>query len=336
MKKLFFVTLITCSTLIISCNSKLEKKPTFQETLPSWKDTDSKLNIIKFVEQTTNPNDSSFIPKKDRIATFDNDGTLWAEQPFYFQLYFSLNRIKELAPEHPEWKETQPYKAVLEDDFETLSEMELNNLLGLVLTSHTGNTTQEFEQSVVAWSQKAKHPTKDVPFQALVYQPMLELIDYLKANDFKVYIVSGGGVDFMRAFLTDIYGIPKEQIIGSRIKTQFIENEDQFKIIRLPEIEYIDDKEGKPLNIEKIIGKKPVVAVGNSDGDLDMLQWSTMSKHKTLQIYIHHTDSIREWAYDRDSKIGKLDKGLDVANAKQWTIVDMKNEWLTVFPEGKN
>ncbi len=285
--------------------------------LPSWNDTSTKKEIIAYVDVITDKNQPDFIPVKDRIATFDNDGNLWSEQPAYFQLFFAIDRVRAMAVDHPEWKNEQPFKAVLENDMEALAKQGEHGLLQLVMATHAGNTTEEFEAYVKEWVKTAKHPTKNVGYDKLVYQPMLELLQYLRANDFKTYVVSGGGVDFMRAFVTDIYGIPKEQIIGSRIKTKFEYNDGNPKIIRLPELDFIDDKEGKPLNIQKIIGKKPVFASGNSDGDLQMMQWAASNEHKSFMLYLHHTDSIREWAYDKDSHIGRLDKGLDQAK-KRW------------------
>jgi len=302
------------------------------DPLPSWNDVVSKNNIINYIDAVTNSNGENFIPIKDRIATFDNDGNLWAEQPAYFQLYFAIDRVKAMAADHPEWKETQPFKAVLEDDMEELAKQGEHGLLQLVMATHAGNTSEEFETDVKKWVKTAKHPTKNVTYDKLVYQPMLELLQYLRANDFKTYVVSGGGVDFMRAFVTEIYGIPEEQIIGSRIKTEFDYNNGNPVVKRLPALDFIDDKEGKPLNIQKIIGKKPVFSSGNSDGDLQMMQWAASNKYKSFMLYVHHTDSIREWAYDRESHIGRLDKGLDQALNDGWTIIDMKNDWEVIFP----
>jgi len=330
---IFLFTLVSCkqetkieSILVVKIEVP-EKDP-----LPSWNNTNTKNNILAYVKDVTNSESENFIPIADRIATFDNDGNLWAEQPAYFQLFFAMDRIKAMAGEHPEWKEKQPFKAVLENDMETLKESGMKGIGEIVMTTHAGNTTEEFDAIVKDWVKTAKHPTKNVGYDKLVYQPMLELLQYLRANDFKTYIVSGGGVDFMRAFVTEIYGIPTEQIIGSRIKTKFEYIDGNPKIVRVAELDFIDDKEGKPLNIQKLIGKKPVFASGNSDGDLQMLQWAASNKHKSFMLYLHHTDADREWAYDRDSHIGKLDKGLDEANEKDWTVIDMKNDWKVIFP----
>ncbi|PQJ21264.1 haloacid dehalogenase [Tenacibaculum sp. SG-28] len=303
-----------------------------QDPLPSWNDSDAKEAILSYVSDVTNENSQNFIPINMRISTFDNDGTLWSEQPAYFQLFFAMDRVRELAKLHPEWQSKQPFKAVIDNDLAALKKQGLTGLAQLMMASHTGTTIEEFDTIVKDWIKTAKHPIKNVGFDQLVYQPMLELLEYLRANHFKTYIVSGGGLDFMRAIVTEIYGIPEEQILGSRIKTNFEYNEGNPKIVRIPELEFNDDKEGKPLNIQKIIGKKPVFAAGNSDGDLQMLQWTASNKYKSFKLYIHHTDSIREWAYDRNSAIGKLDKGLDAAKAKGWSVIDMKTDWKVVYP----
>lgn len=323
--------------LIISCKHEVNRETVIIETnqkdpLPSWNNTSTKKEIVAFVNIATNKNHPNFIPVKDRIATFDNDGNLWAEQPAYFQLFFAMDRVKEMAKDYPEWKNKQPFKSVLENDMDALAKQGEHGLIQLVMATHAGNTTEEFKKEVQTWISTAKHPTKNVTYDKLVYQPMLELLQYLRANDFKTYVVSGGGVDFMRAFVTEIYGIPEEQIIGTRMKTEFDYNNGKPVIRRLPAIDFIDDKEGKPLNIQKIIGKKPVFASGNSDGDLAMMQWTASSKYKSFMLYLHHTDSIREWAYDRDSHIGKLDKGLDQAKKDGWTVIDMKKDWKVIYP----
>ncbi len=341
MKKIF--TLLLISIVLFSCKEKVDAKEEIATTideiidpLPSWNESDTKQAIVAYVNDVTTEGNANFIPVSERISTFDNDGNLWAEQPVYFQLYFVLDRIKEMAKDHPEWKDQQPFKAVLENDLETIKKSGMKGIGQLLMTTHAGNTTEEFNATVKDWITTAKHPTKNVGYDELVYQPMLELLSYLRANDFKTFIVSGGGVDFMRAFVSPVYGIPSEQIIGSRIKTEFDYNNGNPVIKRLAEIDFVDDKEGKPLNIQKIIGKKPVFASGNSDGDLPMLQWTASNTHKSFMLYLHHTDAVREWAYDRDSHIGKLDKGLDEANEKGWTVIDMKNDWKVVYPFGLN
>ena len=338
MKK--YIILLLVISFAYSCKKEVKtdnqsvssNQITKTDPLPSWNEVKSKQNIIAYVEDVTNKNSPNFIPIEDRIATFDNDGNLWSEQPMYFQLYFVLDLVKELAVDHPEWKTTQPFKAVLEDDMQELAKHGEHGLIQLVMATHSGNTIEEFNTEVKDWIKTAKHPTKNVGFDELVYQPMLELLQYLRANDFKTYVVSGGGVDFMRAFVSPIYGIPAEQIIGSRIKTEFEYKDGNAVIKRMPEMDFIDDKEGKPLNIQKIIGKKPVFSSGNSDGDLQMMQWAASNSYKSFMLYVHHTDEVREWAYDRDSHIGRLDKGLDQALNDGWTVIDMKNDWKIIYP----
>ncbi len=339
MKNFYYLFLASIIFLISNCKEESKESSISQtveaivlDPLPSWNDVQSKNDIVDYVKNVTNSNSVDFIPIADRIATFDNDGNLWSEQPAYFQLFFAIDRVKAMAADHPEWKETQPFKAVLENDMTALAKQGEHGLLQLVMATHAGNTTEAFDKDVKEWIETAKHPTKNVTYDQLVYQPMLELLQYLRANDFKTYVVSGGGVDFMRAFVTEIYGIPEEQIIGSRIKTAFDYNDGNPVIKRLPALDFIDDKDGKPLNIQKIIGKKPVFSSGNSDGDLQMMQWTASNKYKSFMLYVHHTDSEREWAYDRDSHIGKLDKGLDQALKDGWTVIDMKNDWKIIYP----
>ena len=339
MKNFYYLFLASFIFLTSNCKEESKESSISQtveaivlDPLPSWNDVQSKNDIVNYVKNVTNSNSVDFIPIADRIATFDNDGNLWSEQPAYFQLFFAIDRVKAMAADHPEWKETQPFKAVLENDMTALAKQGEHGLLQLVMATHAGNTTEAFDKDVKEWIETAKHPTKNVTYDQLVYQPMLELLQYLRANDFKTYVVSGGGVDFMRAFVTEIYGIPEEQIIGSRIKTAFDYNDGNPVIKRLPELDFIDDKDGKPLNIQKIIGKKPVFSSGNSDGDLQMMQWTASNKYKSFMLYVHHTDSEREWAYDRDSHIGKLDKGLDQALKDGWTVIDMKNDWKIIYP----
>ena len=318
MKKIFLLIVIV-SSLCLHAN----------DLLPSWNEGASKTNILNFVKQTTDSKSPDFIPVNERIAVFDNDGTLWSERPVYFQLYFAMDRVKALAAKHPEWKTTQPFKAVLEGDMQALIESGKKGLLELVMATHAGMSDEKFDAIVKEWIKTAKHPTKNVHFSELVYQPMLELLDYLRANGFKTFIVSGGGIDFMRPWAAEVYGIPTHQIIGSQIDVKY-ENK---KVVRVPKIRFIDDKEGKPVGIHYHIGKHPVAAFGNSDGDFAMMEYTEANKaYKTFQLYVHHTDEKREWAYDRESHIGKLDKGLDYAKANGWTIVDMKNDWKVIYP----
>ena len=338
MKNLANITIITLILLVFfNCANKEDSQAeasseTPAQVLPSWNEGETKQAIINYVQSVTKTGSADFIPESERIATFDNDGTLWSEQPAYFQLFFALDRIKEMAPDHPQWKNEEPFRSVLANDLEGLAKQGLEGLMKVVMVSHSGMESEEFKTLVSQWASTAVHPTKKKLYKDLVYQPMLELLDYLKQNDFKVYIVSGGGTDFMRAFVTEIYGIPTERIIGSRISTEFKIENGKPGIYRLPELEFMDDKEGKPLNIDKIIGIKPVFAAGNSDGDLAMLQWTASNSYKNFELYVHHTDSIREWAYDRESHIGKLDKGLDEALQKGWTVIDMSKDWKVIYP----
>jgi len=300
--------------------------------LPSWNDGSARQSIINFVNGVTDENNPNFVKPADRIATFDNDGTLWSEQRYYFQLFFAIDRVKALAPEHPEWKTEQPFKAVLENDMETLISFGEHGLIQLVAATHSGMTTEEFEQIVNDWINTAKHPRFNRPFNELVYQPMLEVLNYLRANGFKTFIVSGGGIEFMRPWVNDVYGIPSEQVVGSLGKVKFEMRDGKPVLIKLPGIDFIDDKEGKPIAIHRFIGKRPIAAFGNSDGDLQMLQWTAAGDGARFMMYVHHTDAEREWAYDRDSHIGRLDKGLDEAIEKGWTVIDMKNDWKVIYP----
>lgn len=301
------------------------------DPLPSWNDGKAKQSILAFVARVTKAGSPDFVPPVARIATFDNDGTLWAEQPMYVQLAFALDRVKALAPKHPEWKTTQPFQAVLEGDMKTLAAAGEKGLLTLVMATHAGMTTDEFEKTVRDWLATAKHPTTHRPYTKMVYQPMLELLAYLRANGFKTFIVSGGGVEFMRPFTYEVYGVPPEQVVGSTIKTKLEMRDGKPVLVRLPEIGFIDDKEGKPVGINEHIGVRPIAAFGNSDGDLQMLQWTAAGDGPRFALYVHHTDAEREWAYDRKSSFGRLDKGLDEAAAKGWTVVDMKKDWKKVF-----
>lgn len=302
------------------------------DPLPSWNEGVSKQAIVQFVEDVSTANGSSFVPSSERIAVFDNDGTLWAEQPLYFQLVFAIDRVKALAPMHPEWQDQQPFKAVLEDDLETVFSGGEETLLELLITTHAGNTTEEFSQIVRDWLATAKHPQTKRLYTEMVYQPMLELLEYLRANDFKTYIASAGGIEFMRVFSEEVYNVPPEQVIGSSIKTQLELHDGKPVLVRLPEIDFIDDKADKPVGINQYIGRRPIAAFGNSDGDLQMLQWTTAGNGERLASIVHHTDGDREWAYDRSSSIGRLDKALDEAQSEGWTVIDMKKDWKRIFP----
>ena len=301
------------------------------DTLPSWNNGQVKESIIKFVTGVTTQGSPDFVPVAERIAVFDNDGTLWSEKPFYNQFAFIVDRVKEMAPQHPEWRKQQPFKAILEGDTETLAASGMEGLLQLTMATHAGMTTVEFTEIVKDWIGKAQHPRFNRLYTQLVYQPMLELLTYLRSNGFKTYIVSGGGIDFMRPWTEKVYGIPPEQVIGSSIKTKFEIREGKPVLVRQAEIDFIDDKEGKPVGINKFIGRRPILAFGNSDGDLEMLQWTEVGDGLTMMAIIHHTDGEREWEYDRNSLVGKLDKALDIARSQGWLIVDMKKDWRQVF-----
>ncbi len=328
--------LFVIGAMLFSCQpqgSRVEENSSKQDAdpLPSWNEGSSKQDIIQFVKDVTDPDGGHFIPEEERIAVFDNDGTLWSEQPLYFQLYFILDRIRQLAPQHPEWNDNDLFKAALENDIQAVMESGVQGLLSLAMVTHSGMTAEEFETEVKNWIASARHPETGKLFKEMVYQPMLEVLAYLRSNGFKTYIVSGGGIDFMRPWTEEVYGIPPEQVIGSSVQSEFVTKENGPAIVKLPRINFINDKEGKPVGINQHIGRRPVVAFGNSDGDLAMLQWTAAGKGRRLMVYIHHTDAEREWAYDQESHIGHLDKGLDEAVEKGWTIVDMKGDWNRVY-----
>jgi len=301
------------------------------DPLPSWRDDGAQRTIVEFVQRVTDAHGPNFVPVSERIATFDNDGTLWAEQPAYFQLAFVLDRVRTMAPEHPEWKTTPPFQAVIENDRAALASMGMPELMKLIAASHSGMTTEEYAGFATAWIDTATHPRFRHRYTECVYQPMLELLAYLRANGFKTFIVSGGGVDFMRTFSQSTYGIPTEQVIGSSVKTKFEMQDGKSVLVKLPEINSIDDKEGKPVNIGLHIGRRPLLAFGNSDGDLPMLEYASDGSGPRLALILHHDDADREWAYDRDSHVGRLDRGLDEARARGWTVVSMKNDFERVF-----
>ncbi|GAB2185508.1 HAD family hydrolase [Roseibium sp. LAB1] len=302
------------------------------DPLPSWNDGANKQAIVEFVEAVTAEGGPEFVAPGDRIATFDNDGTLWVEHPFYTQLAFALDRVKAMAPDHPEWKTTQPFQAVLENDMEALGKAGEKGLMEIVAATHAGMSTDAFEKIVTDWIATAKHPKFDKPYTELVYQPMLELLAYLRANDFKTYIVSGGGIEFMRPWTEKIYGIPPEQVVGSSIVTEYKVIDGVPSLMRTPKIAFVDDKVGKPVGILTHIGKRPLAAFGNSDGDFQMLQYTTAGSGKRLGMFVHHDDADREYAYDRDTHFGTLDKGLDDASKEGWHIISMKDDWKQIFP----
>ncbi|MDG1581562.1 HAD family hydrolase [Pseudomonas sp. GOM6] len=302
------------------------------DTLPSWKDGPSKQAITQFVATVTEEGSKDYVAPAERIAVFDNDGTLWSEQPMYFQVLFAFDEVKRLAPEHPEWKTTQPFQALLEGDKETLAASGMDGLMKIVGATHTGISTKEFSARAEAWLAKAKHPKSGKPFTEMVFQPMLELLDYLRANGFKTYIVSGGEVAFMRTFAEEVYGIPPEQVIGTTFVTELQDQDGKLSILRQPKLLHNDDGPGKPVSIDQVIGRRPILAFGNSDGDLQMLQWTAAGDGKRFMGLVHHTDAEREWAYDRESKVGKLDKALEAAKQGNWTVVDMAKEWQRIYP----
>ena len=303
-----------------------------QDPLPSWSDGPSKKAITGFVLRVTQQGAPDFVQPSERVAVFDNDGTLWSEQPVYFQVAFALDRVRALAPMHPEWKQAQPFKGVLEGDMKALSASGERGLLEVVAAAHFANTTEEFEQAVTAWIGTARHPTTGRLYSEMVYQPMLELLTYLRANGFKTFIVSGGGVEFIRPWAERVYGIPPEQVIGSRAKVRYEVRNGKPVLARLSEVDLVDDKAGKPVGIHQVIGRRPIAAFGNSDGDFEMLEWTTAGSGPRLGVLVHHTDGEREWAYDRASHVGQLARGLDEATTRGWVVVDMKREWRRIYP----
>ena len=318
--------------LVALCIASFSLPAFAADPLPSWNDTASKKAIVAFVERVTKESSLDFVPPAERIATFDQDGTLWSEQPMYFQFFFALDRVKALAPQHPEWKEKEPFASLLKGDVKGALAGGERALLEIVMATHAGMTTEEFEKTVKEWIATARHPKTGRLYTEMVYQPTLELLAYLQANGFKTYIVSGGGIEFIRPWAEKVYGIPPEQVIGSSIKTKFDVRDGKPVLVRLPEVNFIDDKEGKPIAINQHIGRRPIAAFGNSDGDLQMLQWATAGSGARFALLVHHTDAEREWAYGRASSIGRLDKALEEAQANGWTVVDMKSDWKIIFP----
>jgi len=301
------------------------------DPLPSWNDTAAKHNIESFVDRVTKEGGKDFVPPAERIATFDNDGTLWVESPVYTQIAFAFDRVKAMAPQHPEWKTTQPFKGVLEGDMKAVAATGEKGIVEITVATSTGMTNAEFEKSVSQWIATAHDRKFNRPYTELIYQPMVELLAYLRSNGFKTYIVSGGEQEFMRPWAEKAYGIPPEQVLGSTMKTQFEMRNGQPALMRLPQIGFIDDGPGKPVGINQFIGRRPILAFGNSDGDLQMLEWTAAGPGARLMLLVHHTDAVREYAYDRKSSVGQLDKALDEATAKGWTVVSMKDDWKKVF-----
>ena len=303
------------------------------EPLASWNDTASTRALVSFVERVTKEGGPDYVAPAERIAVFDNDGTLWSEQPLYFQLVFAMDRVKALAPKHPEWKTKEPFSSVLEDDVQGVLAGGPKALLELVAASHAGLTDEEFQQVVGDWLAAARHPKTNRAYNRMIYQPMLEVLDYLRANEFKTFIVSGGGIDFLRVWAEEAYGIPPEQVVGSSMKAKYELRDGTPVIVKLPELNFNDDREGKPVGIHQHIGRRPIAAFGNSDGDLQMIEWVTAANGARFGMIVHHDDAEREWAYDRQSHIGRLARGLDEGAERGWTIVSMKNDWKVIYPQ---
>jgi len=321
--------------LALACSPDTQTHPrrgTEATPLASWNDGAAKAAIQRFVANVTTLGGAGYVPVAERIAVFDNDGTLWAEQPLYFQLQFALDRVKALAPQHPEWRTKEPFNHLLAGDMKAFLAGGEHAVLAVVAAAHSGLTTDEFAAAVHDWLRTARHPKTGRPYTSMVYQPMLELLDYLRANGFKTFIVSGGGVEFMRAFADSVYGIPPEQVIGSQGKLRYEMRDGKPVLFKLPEVQFVDDGPGKPAGIQTFIGRRPIAAFGNSDGDREMLEWTWAGTGARLALLVHHTDADREWAYDRDSPVGRLDKALDEAQSSGWTVVDMKTDWKQVFP----
>ncbi|MDB5569323.1 MAG: haloacid dehalogenase [Hyphomicrobiales bacterium] len=302
------------------------------DPLPSWNESHAKRAILSFVDAVTREGSGDFVPPAERIATFDNDGTLWTEQPAYAQAAFLVDRMKALAPLHPQWKKEEPYRSVLEKGLGGLAGANEATLARLVAATHDGTTPAAFRAIVAGWLADARHPRFGRPYTDLVYKPMREVIELLHAKGFKTYVVSGGGAEFMRAFMETTYGVPPERVIGSRVKTVYVTRSGRAELFREGEVEFVNDGKGKPVAIEQAIGRRPIAAFGNSDGDLEMLQWTTQAGGRRLAVVVHHTDAEREYAYDRKSNVGKLDLALDAARMNGWAVVDMKTDWKVIFP----
>ena len=308
------------------------QSPAVTDPLPSWNAGAAKAAIMDFVKAVTTASSPDFVPAPQRIATFDNDGTLWSEQPMYFQFLFTVDRIRAMAPNHPEWKAKEPYKSVLNGDMKGLEASGQKGMLELLATTHTGMTIEEFDVIVRSWLDTARHPVSKRRYDEMIYQPMLELLAYLRANGFKTFVVSGGGTEFMRPWVEKAYGIPPEQVVGSRGKLRYEVRNGRPAIVKLPELELVDDGAGKPVGIAQMIGRRPIAAFGNSDGDFQMLRYTITGPGRRLAVIIHHTDAAREWAYDRASHVGKLERGLDEAAERGWIVADMKQDWNAIYP----
>ena len=323
---LSITVLLMMGTCLVSCAAKVD------DPLPSWTDGPTKSAIIQFVRDVTKQGGPDYVRPEERIAAFDNDGTLWVEYPMYTQVLFAFDRVKKLAPQRPEWKTKQPFKALLAGDMKTVGASGMKGVTEIIMASHAGMTGDEFEQEVTKWLATAKHPDLDCLYKECIYQPQLELLAYLRANEFKTFIVSGGGIQFMRPMTLKAYGIPPWQVVGSSIVSEFKTKDGKPVLVRMPKIDFINDKAGKPVGIYEHIGRRPILAFGNSDSDMQMIEYTTAGEGRRLGLFVHHTDADREYAYDRKSHVGTLDKALDRADAMGWIIVDMKKEWKTVFP----
>lgn len=305
------------------------------EPLPSWNDSAARRAIVGFVARVTAEGSPDFVAPAERVAVFDNDGTLWGEQPIYAQLQFAIDRVAALAPLHPEWKEREPFASLLKGDVAAALAGGEKAIVEIVLATHTGMTSDEFATAARSWLETARHPKTGRLYPEMVYQPMLELLAYLRANGFRTFIVSGGGAEMIRVFSESVYGIPPEQVVGSTIGLEFEMRAGTPVLVRRPAVDFLNDKAAKPVAIQRQIGRRPIAAFGNSDGDMAMLQWTTAAPGARLGVLLHHTDGEREWAYDRKSSVGRLDKALDLAPASGWAVVDMKSDWATVYPAAK-
>jgi phosphoserine phosphatase len=326
-----FVLVVGLSAAFLACAPPPPAPSSPPDPLSSWNSGHSRRAIEAFVREVTTEGSQGFVPESARIAVFDNDGTLWSEQPMYVQLAFALDRVKELADEHPEWRTEEPFRSVLQGDLEALAASGHHGILELVMATHAGMTTETFDGSVRRWLATARHPRWDRPYTELAYRPMKELLEYLRANGFKTFIVSGGGIDFMRPWTQEVYGIPPDQVVGSSIEVRYAVKDGKPVLERLPEIDFIDDGPGKPVGIYRNIGIRPILAFGNSDGDFEMLEWATSGDGPRLGLVLHHDDADRETAYDRESAIGRLSRGLDEADSRGWIVVSMKEDWNNVF-----
>ena len=331
-RRCVLTALAATAALGTACSTTTTSAPQSSATLPSWNDGPARSAILDFVAAVTTEGGPDYVPVEQRIAVFDNDGTLWVEQPVYTQLQFALDRVKALAPEHAEWRTTEPFASVLQGDLTKALAGGDKALIQLVMATHTGNTTEEFSHTVEDWIATARHPKLGRPYTALVYRPMIEVLELLRANGFETWIVSGGGVEFMRPWTEGVYGVPPERVVGSSVVTKYELRGGAPVLVRLPEVEFIDDKAGKPVGIHKFIGRRPIAAFGNSDGDFEMLEWTTSGPGRRLGVIVHHDDAAREFAYDRDSHVGRLARGLDEAAGRGWTVVSMRDDWNTVFP----